>query len=106
MRMIRTLMSGTGAPTHTPAPASVRRPMVWVFTGYQGQVAVRIGNFKVVRQGLLTKKPGAWEVYDIVQDRGETRDLSASRRDLIDEARRILAREVSPNPIFPMNIPD
>jgi hypothetical protein len=54
----------------------------------------------------MTMQPGPWEVYDLAQDRGETRDLSASRRDLVDEARRILAREVAPNPIFPMNIPD
>ena len=26
--------------------------MVWVFVEYGGQVAVRIGDFKVVRQGL------------------------------------------------------
>ena len=89
-----------------PAPASLRRPMVWVFPAYQGQVAVRIGNFKVVRQGLMTMKPGPWEVYDLAQDRAETRDLSASRGDLIDDARRILAREVAPNPIFPIAIPD
>jgi arylsulfatase A-like enzyme len=92
--------------TGQPAPASVRRPMVWVFTEYGGQVAVRIGNFKVVRQGLRTAKPGPWEVYDLSQDRGERRDLAATRPDLVNEARSVLAREMAPNEVFPMAIPD
>ncbi len=94
------------AMTGQAEPASVRRPMVWVFPAYTGQVAVRIGHFKVVRQGLLTMKPGPWEVYDLSQDRSETRDLAASRTDLVNETRAILAREVAPNEIFPMPIPD
>ena len=32
--------------------------MIWVFPEYGGQVAVRLGDFKVVRQGLKTKTPG------------------------------------------------
>ena len=80
--------------------------MVWVFTEYGGQVAVRIGNFKVVRQGLRTAKPGPWEVYDLSQDRGEQRDLAAARPDLVSEARSVLAREMAPNEIFPLSMPD
>jgi hypothetical protein len=80
--------------------------MVWVFPAYTGQVAVRIGHFKIVRQGLLTMKPGPWEVYDLSQDRGERRDLASTRPDLVSEARGILAREVAQNDVFPMPIPD
>jgi arylsulfatase A-like enzyme len=88
------------------APTPPRRPMVWVFPAYTGQVAVRIGHFKIVRQGLLTMKPGPWEVYDLSQDRGERRDLASTRPDLVSEARGILAREVAQNDVFPMPIPD
>jgi arylsulfatase A-like enzyme len=82
-----------------------RKPMVWVFPEYGGQAAVRIGNFKVIRQGLKTKAPGAWEVYDLGRDHAEAHDLAASRTDLIQQAEAILRREVSENPHFPVPIP-
>jgi arylsulfatase A-like enzyme len=87
-------------------PASTRRPMVWVFPEYGGQVAVRLGQFKVVRQGLSTAKPGPWEVYDLSQDWQERHDLAAARPDIVGEARAILQREVSVNEVFPLAIPD
>ena len=37
-----------------------RKPMVWVFPEYAGQVAVRSGNFKAVRQNHAPRSPGAW----------------------------------------------
>jgi arylsulfatase A len=81
------------------------RPMVWVFPEYGGQVAVRIGDFKVVRQKLATKNPGSWEVYHLKMDRGESNDLAASSPELITEAIEILKRETSDNPVFPIPIP-
>jgi arylsulfatase A-like enzyme len=86
------------------APAT-RRPMVWVFTEYGGQVAVRLRDFKVVRQGLKTPTPGAWEVYDLGTDPNETRNLASTRADLIREAEDVLRRETSPNEVFPLHIP-
>jgi arylsulfatase A len=87
------------------APKS-RKPMVWVFPESGGQVAVRLGNYKVVCQGLKTRRPGDWEVYGLAADPGETKDLSAERSDIIDQAREVLRREVSDNEIFPLAIPD
>ena len=92
------VMTGTGK-------LAVHKPMIWVYPEYGGQVAVRIGDFKVIRADLQKKTMGAWEVYEIPKDRGETHDLAASRQDLIDQAVAILKREVSPNPIFPLTIP-
>ncbi|MBL9093588.1 MAG: arylsulfatase [Planctomycetaceae bacterium] len=88
----------------TPALAE-RKPLVWVFPEYGGQVAVRMGQYKVVRQGLKTKKPGPWEVYDLAADRSEAHDLAASRADLIAEAKAILKRETRDNEMFPVEIP-
>lgn len=82
-----------------------RRPMVWVFPEYGGQVAVRLGGMKLVRQNLKTKEPGPWEVYDLAQDPGETRDLSATQADLIKQAEAVLLREVDDNPVFHVPIP-
>jgi arylsulfatase A-like enzyme len=82
-----------------------RKPMVWVFPEYGGQAAVRIGDFKIVRQGLATKSPGAWEVYDLRTDHSEAHDLARDRGDLIGQAEEILRREVLANAVFPLTIP-
>jgi len=82
-----------------------RKPMIWVFPEYGGQVAVRIGNFKLVRQNLKTKTPGPWEVYDLSNDPGEKNDLAAKHAKLIAQTEELLRREVSENKVFDVPIP-
>jgi arylsulfatase A len=82
------------------------KPMVWVFPEYGGQVAVRIGDFKVLRRNLKqANRNSAWEVYNIVADRQESNDLANDRADLIDAAEKILSEQKSPNEIFPVDLP-
>jgi arylsulfatase A len=81
------------------------RPMVWVYPEYGGQVAVRLGDFKVIRRGLKTKQPEPWEVYDLSKDPAENRNLAAEHPELVRQAAEVLARESRPNTVFPMNIP-
>jgi arylsulfatase A-like enzyme len=82
-----------------------RKPMIWVFTESQGQVAVRLGDFKLVRQRLKTNSPGPWEVYDISKDPGETTDLATEIQALTKQTEELLRREVADNTIFPLEIP-
>ncbi len=49
---------------------SADRPAM--FWEHEGNAAVRMGNWKMVR-----KYPDPWELYDLAQDRTETRDLAA-----------------------------
>ncbi len=88
----------------TPA-SKEREPMVWVFSEYGGQVAARIGDFKVVRRDLKTKSPGSWELYDLSKDPGEASNLAANRTDFIEQTQALLRREVSPNAVFHVPIP-
>lgn len=81
------------------------KPMLWVFPEYGGQVAVRIGDFKVMRRDLNTKKPGPWQVFDLAKDPNETTDVSVDHRELIAQAAELLQRETSPNKVFPVKIP-
>ncbi len=92
------LFTGSGAPA--------RPPMVWTFPEYGGQFAVNFGDLKVVRQGVKTKKPGRWEVYDLARDPGETTDLAAERPELVGKALEVLKAQTLPNPVFPMPEPD
>lgn len=87
------------------APKKTRKPMVWVFPEYGGQVAVRMGDLKAVRRGLKTRQPGAWELYDLSTDHAEDHDLAAARPDAIMQALQILREEVAANERFPLEIP-
>lgn len=81
------------------------KPMLWVFPEYSGQVAVRIGDYKVIQQGLKTKKPREWEVYDLSKDRSETENIADKHPELVAQAIEILQKESSSNTIFPLDIP-
>ncbi len=82
-----------------------RKPLIWVFPEYGGQIAVRWGSMKVIRTGLKTKKPGPWEVYDLTADPSESNNLAASHQDLLQRTIDLLKTEVDENPIFPVPIP-
>jgi arylsulfatase A-like enzyme len=81
-----------------------RNAMVWVFPEYGGQVAVRIGNLKGVRQGLKTGRPGGWEVYDLAADPGESQDLAATSEAFLKDVEAVLDREVDENEVFPLAV--
>jgi arylsulfatase A-like enzyme len=87
------------------AVMSERKPMVWVYPEYGGQVAVRIGDFKVLRRDLKKKKPGSWEVYDLSKDISEEYNLAPERPELIQRAEKIFSQQMSPNDKFPIRIP-
>jgi len=84
---------------------TARKPMLWVFPEYGGQVAVRLGDFKLVRQALKTKSPGDWEVYDLANDRSEAHNVASQQAALIEQAEALLRREVNENRVFPVPIP-
>jgi arylsulfatase A-like enzyme len=87
-------------------PVPSRPPMVWVFPEYGGQFAVNFGTLKAVRQGVKTKSPGPWELYDLEKDPGEAKNLAAERPDLVKRAIEILKAQALENPEFPMPAPD
>ena len=103
--LMPTLCALTGADAGTPFGENIlsivlgekdtiasRKPLVWTGGGYGGQVAVRLGDMKAIRRNLY-KQPLDWEVYDLAKDRSETRDLAATRRDVIDAALAVLKAE-------------
>lgn len=85
--------------TGETAALATRRPMVWCTGGYTGQAAVRIGDMKAIRRNLYTN-PTPWEVYNLAADRAETKDLAASRADVVTAAEDVLRREYQPAPEF------
>jgi arylsulfatase B len=49
-----------------------------------GNAALRQGNWKIVRQGAGRRTPGAWQLYHLADDVGETRDLAAERPEVLN----------------------
>lgn len=79
-----------------------RAPMIWAGGAYGGQIAVRIGDKKVLRRQLAPgkKSPLNWEVYDIKNDPTESKDLSRTEPELINTVRDLLDKEYTPAPNF------
>lgn len=92
-------------PVLTGGGVPARNPMVWVFPEYGGQVCVRLGDLKVVRQKLQTKQPGAWEVYDLARDPEERQDVARERPEVVARAVALLREQMSENPVFPLRVP-
>ena len=75
--------------------------------GYTGQQAVRVGDWKYLRQNLnLGKKakklPSAPELYDLATDPGETTDVAAKHPEIVAKLRAIAEREHMPSKLFPV----
>ena len=57
-----------------------------------------------MRRDLMTKSPGAWEVYNVVDDPAETTNLAEQNPEIIVKARAILREQTSPNEQFSLAI--
>lgn len=79
-----------------------RKPMVWVFPEYGGQVAVRQGDYKLVRKDLKKKNQGEWELYNIASDINETHDIAADEPAQVQSLIDILRSQTAANETFPL----
>lgn len=66
---------------------SLARDCLWWL--HEGNRAVRVGDWKLVAAG----EKGAWELYDLRLDRGETNNLAAARPDQVRELAALWQRQ-------------
>jgi arylsulfatase A len=79
--------------------------LYWEFGGYGGQQAVRMGDWKAVRQNILKKNnadPLKIELFNLAEDIGEQKDLAAEKPELVNKARKLMSDERVPSEQFPM----
>lgn len=58
-----------------------------------GQVAVRMGDWKGVKSNMKKNKNAPWEIYNLLVDEKETRDVSAQHPELAKKFEEILKKE-------------
>ncbi len=67
--------------------------LYWEFPSYGGQVAMRMGDWKVVRQNLNNSDEPTLELYNLKDDPTETTNIAASHPDILEKAAEIFKRE-------------
>ena len=79
--------------------------LYWEFPGYGGQQAVRMGDWKALRQGVLrrnNKTPLRIELYNLENDSGEKVDVAARHPEVVARLRKIMKEARTTSRLFPM----
>lgn len=79
--------------------------LYWEFPGYGGQQALRMGDWKALRQNLH-KGNMKLQLFDLAKDIGETTDVAAQHPEIIDRMARILREQHVPSKLFPFKAID
>ncbi len=82
-------------------PAS-REYFYWEYPDGKGWQAARIGDMKAIRRSARSKPKGPIEVYDLAADPAETKDISASRPEIVARAEEVFSAR-TPSPIADWN---
>ncbi|HOB73202.1 MAG TPA: arylsulfatase [Phycisphaerae bacterium] len=73
--------------------------LYWEYPGGGGQQAVRVGNFKAVRQNLLRGQKRT-ELYNLENDVGEQHDIAADHPEVVKRMERIMREARRPSAVF------
>jgi len=79
--------------------------LYWEFPAYGGQQAVRLGDWKGVRQKML-RGPVKTELYHLGDDPGETTDLAARHPDVLARIEAVMSQARVPSTLFPFKALD
>ncbi|PIE22787.1 MAG: N-acetylgalactosamine-6-sulfatase [Planctomycetota bacterium] len=87
-------------PTWTGQGRQQQHPwLYWEYHAGGGSQAVRLGQWKALRQRIRQQEDAPIELYDLSQDRGESKDIAKKHPDLVERIRMIMdLREPSPIP--------
>lgn len=74
--------------------------LYWEFHERGGRVAIRKGNWKAVRYGVLENRDAPIQLFDLSADLGETNDLSALYPQVIEEMKSIFKTARTESEVF------
>ena len=67
--------------------------LYWEYPEYGGQVAIRMGDWKIVRQNLKNKKEPTLELYNLAIDPTESNNVASQNPKILERAAAIFKRE-------------
>jgi arylsulfatase len=79
--------------------------LYWEFPSYGGQQAVRMGNWKGVRQ-RLDRGTVRTELYNLADDIGEKHNVAARHPDIVARIEKIMREQHTPSATFPLKAID
>ena len=79
--------------------------LFWSFPSYGGQVAIRLGKWKVLRRNLKNEKKPTLELYDLAEDPRETKNLADEHPEIIERAAAIFEHEYEEPEVEQFRIP-
>ena len=90
--------------TGKPEKQKEHEYLYWEFPAYGGQQAVRMGDWKGIRQNMFKAKDGKFhtELFNLNKDIGETTDVSAEHPDIVKKIEKIMVDARVPSVLFPM----
>ncbi|MDR0699909.1 MAG: arylsulfatase [Tannerella sp.] len=68
--------------------------LYWEFSAKRGQLAIRIGNMKGVKQKVADYPDGAWEIYNLQNDREETTNIAVHNLEMQEKLNLIVAQRM------------
>ena len=79
--------------------------LYWEFSGYGGQQAVRLGDWKAIRQNMH-KGNTTIQLFDLAKDLGETTNVAADNPAVVERILRIMTEQHTPSKQFPFKAID
>jgi arylsulfatase A-like enzyme len=64
--------------------------LFWDFSGYGGQIAVRMGKWKGIRKGLRKRPDAKLELYDLEKDIGENKNVAGQFPEIAKKIERVM----------------
>jgi arylsulfatase A len=77
--------------------------LYWEFHEQGGKIALRMGNWKLVKRDIDRVPQGSTELYDISTDPGETNDVAVSNPEIVKEMEVFAKNAHTPSEIFPFS---
>jgi arylsulfatase len=74
--------------------------LYWEFPGYGGQQAVRMGEWKAIRQNMH-KGNTTLQLFNLAKDVGETTDVAAANPAIVERMLAIMREQHTPSQLFP-----
>lgn len=74
--------------------------LYWEFHEQGGRRALRVGEWKLVQYNAWSESPGAFELYNLREDEGETKDVADQFPERVEELAALLPEQRTPSPVF------